>query len=86
MRDLLLADKSQFARLRDQTARVWEENRDLRERLSLRQRLAAAPRPELEELAVDERPDLEGADYQTKLAEWKRRAAREAEQPRAQSD
>ena len=86
VRDLLLADKSQLARLRGQTERVWEENQELHERLSLRQKLAAAPPPELEELAGDERPDLEGADYQTKLAEWKRRAAREAEQPRAQSD
>ena len=86
VRDLLLADKSQLARLRGQAERVWEENQELHERLSLRQKLAAAPPPELEELAGDERSDLEGADYQTKLAEWKRRAARDAEQPQARSD
>ena len=63
VRDLLLANKSQLSRLRGQTERVWEENQELRERLSLRQRLAAAQCPALEELAADERPDLESADY-----------------------
>ena len=79
VRDLLLTNQSQLARLREQFALVRDENEQLRERLAIRKAMEAPQKPvPLEELAADEQPatNLDGADYQTKLAEWKRRAAK----------